>query len=192
MGEAAKAKRQAPQREIDRNLEVGARKLVGQLVDAARQYLQSKLAKQTSEEGLNELEYALRQLRPLFDALAKSMQDQESLKHKFGFLFRFVEAILNISVYTGSDTLIKVLKSGSKKGGDKAAQINSANAEARWRRSTRAIAKKIWQEGAVSQDRLAEKILLTGMPSLPEHRQVKRLISEMQQNGELPRKKLRT
>lgn len=182
----------SPRRENDRNLEAGARQIVDELEAEAKKYLENN-AKRTSEQGLRELEFASRQLRPHFEALVTSMQHEDYVTYKLGFLFRFVEVILHISVYTGANTLLEVLKSGSKAGGETTAWIHKASAEARWRGNARLAAKRIWQEeGPASQDDLAGKILLTGIDGLPEHRQVKRLIAAMQRDGELPRKKLRT
>jgi len=81
---------------------------------------------------------------------------------------------------------------GAAKGGKMTAKAKSDKAELAWREKVRSMAKEIWRrDGPLSQDKLAEQILerARGVAGLPHHRQIKRLISEMQGTGELPSKK---
>jgi hypothetical protein len=55
--------------------------------------------------------------------------------------------------------------------------------------------KEIWQNGPLSQDDGANQVQArwkSDPHDLPEHRQIKRLIAEMQRGGEISRKNVRT
>ncbi len=102
MGEVAKARRQAPQREIDRSLDAAAREEITRLEALAQKTLQANPycadADENEETAFRELAHASRQLRPLFGALAKADDpDSEYARYGHGFRFRLLEAVATIA-----------------------------------------------------------------------------------------------
>lgn len=102
MAEAAKAKPQAPQREIDRSLDDATMAEVTRMEALAQRTLQANPycadADEKEETVWRELAHASRQLRPLLEALTKADDPHsEYAKYKHGFRFRLFEAVATIT-----------------------------------------------------------------------------------------------
>jgi hypothetical protein len=155
----------------------------GSIPEASRPALEAGLARLRFN-----FEHFKRLLEPLRDEHPDVLQD---INRRFYEIFR---SLGNIAAEGGGVGFRKVFKQAGGRGGINAARTNLAKAEARWRGEARKLVKEIWQNGALAQDDGADQVQARwkGDPhDLPEHRQIKNLIAEMQRSGEISRKNVR-
>ena len=182
------------------DLKNAARLLVEQIAKLGDNHLQKNKFKDPSSEDekrleadMRELAAASRGLTKSFDALVKAMESplqinvrygvgQESAKYKFGFLFRFIEAMLTVVKIAGVDGL-ETARGAQRSRGGQTRGVQKQEEAQKWRPKALEIAK-LNQE--LTRDEIAEKIRLD-VPSAPGIDRIKSVIREWKRAGELPK-----
>ncbi len=151
-------------------------------------------AEQAKEADLRELAAAVRNLRPTFDALARSIEPArtgrkpEGENYKFGFLLRLLEQTLDIAAIAGARRVKDALRERNQSGGIKSGEKRAETQAVKWANEGKSIALTyVADHPDASQDKIATEITFRLDDRCPAHRQVKTCVARWQKDGVLPR-----
>jgi hypothetical protein len=156
--------------------------------DYLRAHPYDEKAGEKFETDMRELAAGASNLLSLFDALAASMETppRAEAKYKFGFLLRYVEAILDVAQITGVDPVRNLLRQAGKEGGLKGA-LKRQDKQKAWAAEALLEAKQFREKNpSASQDAVAEQIRVMLDERVPGHRQVKKIVARWEMHGQLP------
>jgi hypothetical protein len=177
-------------KEKDEGLKRALRELVLRLDAQSTPYRNAKVPRQLDEPAMREFAHSSRILLPLADALLFSLQREDHFPYRFGYLLRFVEAVVEVAELLGAEKLHHVSRVDGAVGAKKVKEKKAKIPVVRWSElASEVIIRIVGTRWTKSKRLLATRLRLKypqGAPELPaSDKTLVRLIDKMAEEGKI-------